>query len=383
VPPRSAHSEPDAWLIWLAAPGIGHGLTQRALAAHGSIAALLTAGASAWRTLGLEAASIEALEHPDASRIEAARDWLRAPARRLITIADPDYPPQLRRAPAPPPALFVAGDPYLLWRAQLAIVGSRAATADGIATTRDFAATLARAGLAIVSGLAEGIDGAAHAATLQAGGITIAVLGTGPERVFPRQHAALAAEIARTGAVVSEFLPGEPGSRQTFPRRNRVIAGLALGVLVVEAAQRSGALITARQASEAGREVFAIPGSIHAPLKRGCHRLIRDGAKLVERASDVLEELAPLARELGTELERVLAGEKQTTHAAPQLEQHVAREDPDYVRLLAQLGHDPVAIDTLAQRSGLTAAALSSMLLLLELDGRVVAHAGGRYALVP
>jgi DNA processing protein len=300
------------------------------------------------------------------------------PNHHLIGWDSPDYPALLRRIGSPPPALLVAGDPDLLWHPQIALVGSRHATAGGLDNAAAFAGALARAGLVITSGLAEGVDAASHLAALEAGRPTIAVVGTGPDVAYPRRHNALARRIVAEGEVVSEFLPGTQARREHFPRRNRIIAGLTLGTLVIEAAERSGALITARLAGESGREVFAVPGSIHNPLARGCHRLIRQGAALVEDASEVIEPLASLATELASALRaRLELPLDSGAIARPAL--HVGPDDPDYAQLLNALGHDPVGIDRLAERTGLTVTALSSMLLLMELDGRVTAE-HGRYA---
>ena len=270
----------------------------------------------------------------------------------------------------------MAGDPQWLWFPQLAIVGSRNPTDGGLANARDFARALAHSGLVITSGLADGIDAAAHAAALQAGVATVAVVATGPDLVYPARNRALAEAIAARGAIVSEYPPGTAAQRPHFPMRNRIIAGLSLGTLVVEAAQRSGALITAREAAEAGREVFALPGSIHNPMARGCHRLIREGAALVETAQEIIDALGPRAQELAA----ALRGRLQDAAAGNAPARGEPEEDADYRRLRAALGHDPVPIDTLAERTGLTVATLSSMLILMELDGRVtVSH--GRYAL--
>jgi DNA processing protein len=377
--PDLPRPELDAWLTLLGAPHLAPRLLREAIARHTDATTVLQAGPPAWRALGFDPANDEALLRPAASAREL--DWLAATGHHLILFGSADYPPLLARSPDPPAALWLRGDPTVLWLPQLAIVGARSASAGGLANARDFAATFARGGLVVTSGLAEGIDGAAHAATLDAGGSTIAVAGTGVDVVFPRQHVALAARIAGQGALVSEFALGTEGRASHFPRRNRIIAGLSLGTLVVEAGLRSGTLITARCASEAGREVFAIPGSIHNPLARGCHRLIREGAKLVESAQDVLDELGPLARELGADLARRLEAPASEPHARTRPAQR--HDDPDYAALLAALGHDPVPIDTLAARTGLTVASLSSMLLLLELDGVVVSQHGGHYSLGP
>ena len=270
----------------------------------------------------------------------------------------------------------MAGDPALLWRPALAIVGSRAATAGGCANAASFARAMAATGLCVASGLAAGIDGAAHQAALEAGGATVAVLGTGPDVAYPVRHRPLLERIAAEGAVASEHLPGTGPLRQHFPSRNRILAGLSLGVLVVEAAERSGALVTARLAAEAGREVFALPGSIHNPMARGCHRLLREGAALVESPAEVLEALAPLAADLARTLRGslgpVAAG---VAHGPPT---HAPPPDGDHHRLWEALGHDPTGMDELVERSGLTAANVSSILLAWELDGRVTSE-HGRY----
>jgi DNA processing protein len=275
--------------------------------------------------------------------------------------------------------LFVVGDAGLLWRPAVAIVGSRAATAGGCTNAAMFADALSRNGLCIASGLAAGIDAAAHEATLQADGATVAVLGTGPDIAYPVRNRPLLERISTQGCVVSEHLPGTRPLRQYFPSRNRILAGLSLGTLVVEAAERSGALITARLSAEVGREVFALPGSIHNPMARGCHRLIREGAQLVESPDEVLDVLAPIAIELA----KALRGELEASYAPPQAQLQARLQpslpiDPDYNRLWQALGHDPTGMDELGQRTGLTTAELSAMLLSLELEGRVAAE-HGRY----
>lgn len=307
------------------------------------------------------------------------REWLRHPRHHLLGLHDPDYPALLRRIASPPRALFIAGDPELLWHPAVAVVGSRSPTAGGADHAFDFARAFAVSGLAVTSGLAAGIDTAAHAGALSAGGMTIAVLGTGPDVPYPRANTSLHARIAEHGAVVSEHPPGTGVRREQFPSRNRIIAGLSLGTLVVEAAQRSGALITARQATDAGREVFALPGSICNPLVRGCHRLIRDGAMLVESAQDVVAALGPLAARLAEDLRGRLAAPNSCPGTAVGGAASAAGPgDPDYQRLWQAIGHDPTGMDVLVSRTGLTAARLSSMLLVMELEGRVVSR-HGRY----
>lgn len=304
------------------------------------------------------------LAGPQAADFETEFAWLAADDSALLTFADPRYPPLLREIPDPPPVLFVRGNPEVLAAPQIAVVGSRNPSRGGSDNARAFSATLARSGLTITSGLALGIDACAHQAALDSGAHTIAVAATGLDRVYPAAHRELAHRIAGHGALVSEFPLGTPPRREHFPRRNRLISGLALGVLVVEAAMKSGSLITARYAAEQGREVFAIPGSIHSPLSRGCHALIRQGAKLVETAQDILEELGALAR-------FALAAPADSAPAR-------LPDEPRHAQLLELMGHDPVDMDTLIALSGLTAGAVSSMLLHMELHGLVEARPGGK-----
>ncbi|MEO8755326.1 MAG: DNA-processing protein DprA [Casimicrobiaceae bacterium] len=285
--------------------------------------------------------------------------WLALPGHDLVAWDDPDYPQALLELGYAPPALFFMGRRELLNRPALAIVGSRNATAQGKDNARNFAHALADAGLTIVSGLALGVDGAAHEGALMGTGSTLAVVGTGLDRVYPARHRDLAHRIAAEGGLLSEFPPGTPPREWNFPRRNRLISGLARGVLVVEAALQSGSLITARLAGEQGREVFAIPGSIHSPLAKGCHKLIREGAKLVETAQDILEEMGMVAK----------AVPLQSAAAAPMSES----------ALLAALADDPVDIDALAERTGLPAHAVTAELTELELAGIVAALPGGRW----
>lgn len=352
--------------------------------------AAIAAGAGAWRACGLSGQQVAALRAPDEAAITRVLRWLEDPRHHLVGWQDPDYPPLLRRSPSPPLALFVAGDPSRLWYPSVAVVGSRSPTPAGRDNACGFARAFVAAGLAVTSGLATGIDTAAHVATLDAGGLTVAVLGTGADVAYPPGNRHLLARIADGGAVVSEHLPGTGPLRQHFPSRNRILAGLSLGTVVVEAAHRSGALITARLAAEAGREVFALPGSIHNPLARGCHRLIREGASLVESAAEVVDVLAPLAAGLAVDLrqrlgapitdpEPVVTGAPRETARAPQPGRSGGPEDdPTYQNLWKALGHDPTGMDELVERTGLTPADLSSMLLLMELEGRVATQ-HGRY----
>lgn len=309
------------------------------------------------------------LSAPDWKRVEQDLAWLEGAGNSLICLTDRGYPPLLRQIDSAPPVLFVHGDPSCLRAHQLAIVGTRNPTPNGREMAQEFAAHLARSGLCITSGLALGVDAEAHRGALLARGRSIAVMGTGLDRIYPAKHRDLAYAIAETGALVSELPPGTPPVAENFPRRNRIISGLALGTLVVEAAARSGSLITARYAAEQGREVFAIPGSIHNAMAKGCHRLIRQGAKLVETAADILEELGALA---------AAAAIEEGASSLPQ--RPVIDMDEDYQRLLSHLGQEPVSVDLLVARSGLTAEAVSSMLLILELQGLVAAIPGGLYS---
>ncbi len=289
--------------------------------------------------------------------------------------ADAAYPPLLLEITKPPAPLFVRGDAGTLLLPQLAIVGRRNATPGGIETAHQFAAWLAARGFCITSGLAEGIDAAAHRGALSVGGKTIAVCGTGLDMVYPRQHRELAREIIQAGgALVSEFARGTTVHPSNFPRRNRLISGLSVGTLVVEASLRSGALITARHAMEQGREVFAIPGSIHNPVARGCHRLIRNGAKLVETAADIVDELTGLLAGLALDAAATIPESGAADDA--EIPADIAA---DYAQLLEAMGWDVVDADDLVQRSGLTIGEVSSMLLLLEMQGSVRSLSGGRY----
>ncbi len=357
------------WLALLHAPGVGSVGFNRLLKETGNPKLLFDTTGSWLAKWGVSDTLKAYLRAPDWESVELSLNWAQQPDNHLITLHHPEYPPLLREIPDPPPLLFVHGDPEVLGTPQLAMVGSRNPSTPGQETAREFAYHLAASGLSITSGLAIGIDGACHSGALAADGITIAVTGTGLDRVYPASQHTLAHEIAQQGALVSEFPPGTQVRPGNFPRRNRIISGLSLGTLVVEAAEKSGSLITARLASEQGREVFSIPGSIHNPLARGCHKLIRQGAKLVETAGDILEELAPLLQEL-----QPLPPGNQPQTVPQQLEL-----DQDYQLLLECMGFDPVQIDLLIARSGLTAEEVSSMLILLELEGHVSSSPGGIY----
>lgn len=368
----SEHEDLRAWLTLMRTPGVG-AMTLRAWlkeAGDDIHGALVLARAEK----RLSSVAREWLRSPDVARLDADMAWLDTPDHRLLRCTEVDFPPQLDTIADPPAALFVAGRAELLLRPQVAIVGARGASPAGLANARLFARALAHTGLVVTSGLADGIDGVAHVAALESEGFTVAVMGTGPDRIYPYRHRGLAEKIQCDGVLVSEFVPGTGPKAGHFPRRNRIIAGLSLGTLVIEASVRSGSLITARLASEQGREVFALPGSIHNPLARGCHRLIRDGAQLVESVDDIIQALQPLALALGKDLARRLEDDD-ATDVTPSDD-----DDPERRRLLDALGHgEPVAVDVLSQRSGLSAQAVSSLLLLLELEGEVAGQTGGRW----
>ncbi len=356
--------EAEPWIALVLCPGLPALLRQRLLDCYGNAGALIDAPRAELRQAGVSERSIRGLTRPDPAAMRRCLDWLARDDAHLVPVTDPRFPPLLREIDDPPAALFVLGRPEVLAEPQIAIVGSRSATPLGLSTAADFSRSLSRRGLCIVSGLAEGIDAAAHEAALEFAGLTIGVCATGLDRVYPRRHEQLARRIAAGGALVSENPPGTALQKWLFPLRNRIISGISAGVLVVEAAQRSGARITARAAAEQGREVFAVPGSIYSPLARGCHALIRTGAKLVERPEDVLEELPPL-------LQIVPPGE--TADGEPQ-------SAPEALPLFGDLlQHGPVSIEELVSETGLGAAEVSGALARLELDGQVHSLPGGRF----
>jgi len=363
----------DTWRLALAArtPGLDAARLAAVARAGDGLELLERPDTGLLAALGLTTAALTWLNTPDHASVEADLRWLESSGCTLLASTDPGYPELLRQSPDAPAVLYVRGDPSLLAEPQLAMVGSRNPTAGGRATARDFAASFARLGLAITSGLALGIDAACHDGALGAGGVTIAVLACGLDTVYPAEHASLAQRIAESGVLVTEFPPGTVPLAAYFPQRNRIIAGLSHGTLVVEAAQRSGSLITARLAGLAGREVFAIPGSIHNPLSRGCHALIRQGAKLVECVDDVLVELK-------ISLSSQLLAAPGPTPAAARKEGPAL--DKAYEILLDALAFEPASVDSLIERTGLTSESIASMLLILELDGHVAPHPGGRYS---
>ena len=354
------------WLALLRCPGIGP-IRFAALIEHcGSPDAVFDLGQLKSGALKLPPASLDWIKNPNWQAVDEDLAWLEADNNHhIITLADSHYPALLKEIDSPPPLLFVHGNPECLMAPQLGIVGSRNPSAGGKENAHNFAKALAQAGLAITSGLALGIDGIAHQGALSGNGTTIAVTGTGLDRIYPARHKKLGHQIIESGAIISEFPIGTPALADHFPRRNRIISGISLGTLVVEAALRSGSLITARLAAEQGREVFAIPGSIHNPLARGCHALIRQGAKLAETVEHIIEELGPLAHVN-------LSSTNTTNKPLPDL-------DANSLKVLKNLGHDPTSIDTLVERSELTPEVVSSILLVLELQGMVSSTPGGLY----
>jgi DNA processing protein len=354
-----------AWLRLLLTPGVGKETARKLLAAFGLPEAVFAQPLTALMTVVGPKTGQALTQVPDEleAQVERVLAWLSGGSdRHVLTLADPRFPPDLLQMADPPVMLYVLGDLTVLTHPRrLAMVGSRNPTPQGEANAHQFARALGQAGVCVVSGMALGVDGAAHAGALEGGAPTIAVVGTGLDRVYPRRHLALAHRIAAHGAIVSEYPLGTPPVQANFPQRNRLIAGLSQGTLVVEAAVKSGSLITARLAAEQGREVFAIPGSIHAPQSRGCHALIRQGAKLVESAQDILEDLRliePLAR-------------------APEAAETDEGGEPD--NLLDAMGFDPVSLDALQARTGLDTAHLQARLLELELDSAIGRLPGGLF----
>jgi len=362
-----------AWTVLARTPGLDVALLQAMFERWGSAAAVLAAGER--QRLGTQSPPASAAFLASAAARPRTIDgrWLEGAQHHLLPFTDPNFPVPLRELPDCPLALYVCGNAHSLLEPQLAIVGSRNPSSQGRDNATAFAESLGERGLTITSGAAEGIDSAAHEGALRAQALTIGVLGTGIDRVYPSGNRPLFDEIAERGALVSEFALGTPPRRSNFPRRNRIIAAMSLGTLVVEAARRSGSLITARQAVDYGREVFAIPGSIHNPLSRGCHELIKAGARLVETVDDILREL-----NFSTFSVNYLSPSEGKRSAVPT----PVGMDKDHKILLDALGFDPVDLDTLVVRSGFKPEAVSSMMLILELEGHVQAAPGGRYSRV-
>jgi DNA processing protein len=361
-----------AWVTLARAPALDTPTLLRALKRIESPARLVAASEAVLERVGIPAAARQFLLNAGAPGA-AELKWLAAPRHYLLPFADTRYPKLLRSQPDCPVALYVAGHIDALCNPQLAVVGSRNPSPQGCDTAFDFAEYLAERGLAITSGLAQGIDAAAHRGALAAQGITLAVLGNGIDVIYPRSNASLSEAVEQQGALISEFPVGTPPLRSNFPQRNRIIAGLSLGTLVVEAARRSGSLITARSANDRGREVFAVPGSLQNPLSRGCHELIKQGAKLTETPDDILRDL---------NFSAFFAEDSRAVDGTSERESDPAGMDKEHKILLDALGFDPVDLDMLIVRTGFKPEAVSSMMLILELEGHVQAAPGGRYSRV-
>ena len=381
-PTESQLTEPQAteslehWLTLRHTAGVGPSTFHTLLDAFGSVEAALGANASQLPQHGIQSNVITALTNRKKPDIQADLDWHAQARHHIITLQDERYPAQLKDLNDAPPLLYVRGDTDYLNRSQLAIVGTRNPTASGRNTAKEFANHLADAGITITSGLASGIDGASHEGALLGLAGTIAVVAHGLDIVYPAQHQQLAQNISEHGAVISEMPIGAQPTRGSFPRRNRLISALALGTLVVEAAQKSGSLITARYALEQNREVFAIPGSIHNPMARGCHQLIRQGAKLVESVNDILEDLSINLSQTSSYPQKPRTNiQKKPTEKTNDLHKTL---DPDHQKLLKCLAYEPASVDELVSQSGFSAAEVASMLLILELDD-IIACQDGRY----
>lgn len=366
----------ESWLSLCHTPGIGNTTFHTLLDTFGTVDAALNASHQQLSSLAMKSSIkadvFNALCKQSKPDISADINWLAEDNHHIITLFDETYPAGLKELPDAPPILYVRGDIDYLTQPQLAMVGSRNPTAVGRNTAREFAQHLSNAGITITSGLASGIDGASHEGALQGLAGTIAVVAHGLDIIYPAQHQKLAQQITEHGAVISEMPIGTQPQRGLFPRRNRLISALTLGTLVVEAAQKSGSLITARYATEQNKEVFAIPGSIHNPMAKGCHQLIRQGAKLVETASDILEELCIPCKKTTSypkKPEKYIQEILKDTHQAL---------DPDHQKLLKCLAYEPTSIDELVLRSQFTAAEVASMLLIMELEGIIVCQ-HGRY----
>ena len=358
------------WLHLRHTPGLGDLTFHTLLDVFGTVEAIFNANHKQLSALAIKPSVINALINKTKPDISADLKWKLEDNHHIITLFDEAYPAQLKQLPDAPPILYVRGDPDYLKQPQLAVVGTRNPTAVGRKTAREFASHLSNAGITITSGLASGIDGASHEGALQGLAGTIAVVAHGLDIVYPAQHQKLAQRITEHGAVISEMPVGTQPQRGLFPRRNRLISALALGTLVVEAAFKSGSLITAKYALEQNREVFAIPGSIHNPMARGCHQLIRQGAKLVETAGDILEELCIPLKQTTIYPEK---SEENTQENHKDLRQTL---DPDHQKLLKCLAYEPASIDELVRSSNFTAAEVASMLLILELEGIIVCQDG-------
>ena len=353
----------ESWLQLCLIQGVGDESVRRLLVAFGSPEAVLSAPTTALERVVRKPIAKHIKNGADPDKVTTALTWLKDTANSIITLADHDYPKQLLNIADPPPLLYFKGKRELLKKSSLAVVGSRNATPQGLSNAEAFAESISNAGICILSGMALGIDTAAHRGGLRGSAASIAVVGTGLDIVYPARNRPLAHQLAKDGALISELPLGTPAIGKNFPRRNRIISGMSQGCLVVEAAMRSGSLITAQQALEQGREVLAIPGSIHSPLSKGCHALIKQGAKLVESTQDILDELNYPAIDQKRQENNIVSSESADENSW----------------LLKCLGHDVADVDTLCVRSGLTVESVSAMLLTLELDGQIASLPGGCY----
>ncbi len=371
MPIPNAGDEPESWLALDLIPGLGGEGLRRLLAEFGSPAAVLGQSPSSLARIVSAKAADSIAAGPAIEQFEAAKKWLEAEANHLLTLADADYPASLLEISDPPPVLYLKGNRALLASHGVAVVGSRNATPVGLQNAEAFSRALSTAGLTIISGMALGIDAAAHRGGLDGGASSIAVVGTGLDLVYPARNKALARELAEKGLIISEFSLGTPALAQNFPRRNRIISGLSRGVLVVEAALASGSLITARQAAEQGREVFAIPGTIHSPFSKGCHQLIKQGAKLVDDANDILVEL---------QWRNTVARANKSAADVAAIDDGLDEEnDADLDPLLAAMGYDPASIDALMERVDLRADQVMLRITELEIEGVITSLPGGKY----
>ncbi len=358
--PHLSAEQTKHWLALLRTTGVGVKTFLNVLASY-SPEQLFSLPSASLSELGLKEKSISSLKNPDWASVEKDMLWLDQPSNDIVAITDPLYPAQLKEIDNPPPLLFTRGNKTLLDTAQLSIVGSRNPSPIGHQIALDFASSLSQHGFTITSGLALGIDAASHQGALNANGYTIAVTGTGLDRVYPARNKMLATDIAETGLLISEFPPGTAAKANHFPRRNRIISGLCLGLLVVEAAKQSGSLITARMALDANREVFAIPGSIHNPLSRGCNALIKEGAKLVENTQDIFDELGQYSQLKDNKMEPI-------GQSSLDQEQH---------KLLDLVMFSPTSVDWLVENSDFSVEVIASMLLMLELQGLITSTPSG------
>lgn len=360
----------EAWLLLNKIKGLGIVKINQLLTVHGTAQEIFkhkTFPEFVKLTKEVKQSIIQA----NSNLIKKDLDWLSKENNSILAIDNDFYPPLLKKSDSPPPLLYLTGDPDILIQPQLAVVGSRNATTIGLKNTTNFCSTLASNGLTITSGMALGVDGAAHYAAIQAQGTTVAVLGNGLDTVYPAKHRELAHSIAEQGVLVSEFPIGTKPHYYNFPRRNRIICGLSLGTLVVEAGLQSGTLITARQTMENNRPVMAIPGSIHSPLSKGCHLLIKQGAKLIESADEIIEELTPLAHSLSQDLTKTINQIPLKKESSEPLIEHQS--------VLDAIEYEATSVDQIIEKTGLGIAEVSSVLLILELEDKIQTLAGGHY----